>query len=238
MVGVGVGEGCRRRLVALLVLALHRTEKVAFLPFQFAGGEAVLVGALDLLEYGAEARLDTVRLDPRREGDDVQGFDVWGTSGAGVDVWRFGGLAALEQARIQHHEREPLHHRAPERVQVAARFGVELADEYELGCGRFGVREDLDDRGTSWPGTPVSGLSVASPAAALGCAGVAFRRRREVLLYPGLDGFHVEVAHGDDGHQVGPVPTVVVGTQALHRGVLDDLNEADGGAAGIERVAE
>ena len=81
---------------------------------------------------------------------------------------------------------------------------------------------------------PVGGLSGGG---ALLC-GLALRRRREVLLHLGLDILHVEVAHGDDGHQIGPVPALVVSAQALHGRVLDDLGAADRSAAGVERGAE
>ena len=59
-----------------------------------------------------------------------------------------------------------------------------------------------------------------------------------MLLHLGFDGLYVEVAHGDYGHQVGPVPPLVVGSQVLHGRVLDDLGAADGAAAGVERGAE
>ena len=237
VVGVLAGKVRGRGLFPLLVLVLDRAEQVALLALQLALGEAVLVGALNLLEHGRESGLDAVGLDPGREGGDVERVDVVVAGPAGGDVGRLGGLAALEQPRVEHHEGEALYDCAPEIRLVLDRFGVVLANEHELGGGRLWVGEDLDERGLVARHVDARSIGGLADGGALLC-GLALGRRREVLLDPGFDLRHVEVAHGDDGHQVGPVPALVVGAQGLDGGVLDDLGEADGGAAGVERVDE
>ena len=59
-----------------------------------------------------------------------------------------------------------------------------------------------------------------------------------MLLHLGFHRIDIEVANGDDGHQVRAVPALVVLPQVLCRRVLDDLREADGTAAGVEGGAE
>ena len=53
--------------------------------------------------------------------------------------------------------------------------------------------------------------------------GFAFWRRRKVLLDLCLEGLDVDVSHGDEGHEVGPVPSPVEINQALGGGVFDHL---------------
>ena len=67
---------------------------------------------------------------------------------------------------------------------------------------------------------------------------LTLRRGRKVLLDLGFDQLGIEVAHGDNSHQIGPVPALVEILQALGGGVLDNFREADGAPFGVLRVAK
>ena len=60
----------------------------------------------------------------------------------------------------------------------------------------------------------------------------------EVLADPRLDRVRLEVADGDDRHQVGPVPVVVEAPQGLVGRVLEDLAVADRQPLGVARAVE
>ena len=62
--------------------------------------------------------------------------------------------------------------------------------------------------------------------------------RREVLLHLRFDDRGIEVADGDDGHEIGSVPALVEGVELGDGRVLDDVDQANGTALGIAGVAE
>ena len=237
VVGVPIRQLARPPLIPLRVFAFHRAQQVDLLPRQLAVGEAVLADALQLLQQGGEAALDAGLLDHDRKGLDVQRLDHPRASGAGPQPGRVGGLTALEQPRVQHHEGQLLDRRAAEGRHVPAGLGGDLANQDELGAGRLGVGEDVDARRVvvgDREARPVGGVR---DGGALG-GGLALGRRREVLADLGLDQRRIEVAHGDHGHQVGPVPALVVGPQLLHGRGFEDLGQADRAAVGVAGGAE
>ena len=94
--------------------------------------------------------------------------------------------------------------------------GGKLADQDELGTGRLGVGEHFDARRV------VAGDIEARPIGGRRDGGMclgrlALGRRRKMLLHLGFDQCSIEVTHRNDGHEVGPVPTLIVLPQALDR---------------------
>ena len=146
-------------------------------------------------------------------------------------------MGALEKSCIEHHEGKAFQDIAPECRQVLTLVGGEVSDEDKLGAGRFCIGKDLDTR------IVVAG-DIESGPFGRGCDGcallgsLAFGRRREVLLHLGLDLLNIEVTHRDYGHQVGPVPTLVVFDQALYRRVFNDIRESYRGPVGVTRGPE
>ena len=59
-----------------------------------------------------------------------------------------------------------------------------------------------------------------------------------MLLNLGFHLHNIEITHGDDGHQVGPVPTLVVFDQALYGSVFNDFREPYRGPVGVARGPE
>ena len=139
---------------------------------------------------------------------------------------------------FEHHEGKAFHYIAPECGRVLTLVGSEVSDEDELGSGGFCIGKDLDTR------LVVAGGHRKVGPFGGGCDGsallvsLAFGRRSEVLLYLGLDLLNIEVTHGDDGHQVGPVPTLVVFDQALYGSVFNDFRESYRGPVGVARGPE
>ena len=230
-------EAGRGLLIALLVGALHGAEQVRLLAIQLAGGKAMPGGALDLLEQGLESALGPGLLRDDREGQDVERPDECRAPGPGPEVGRIGGLSSLEQPRVQHHEGELLDGEAPEGRHVASALGSNLADQGHLGAGRLGVREDVDDR-FGVVGDVVARQCGGRRDGGARLAGLALGRRGEVLPDLRLDQLWIEVTDGYDGHQVRPVPALVVRLQLLDGSGLDDLGEADRGPLRVARGAE
>ena len=81
-------------------------------------------------------------------------------------------------------------------------------------------------------------VMVGNRIAGLGGAPAGTVSRGEMLLDERFDAGPVEIAHGDDGHQVGAVPGPIEPLQGFGGEALDDLLLADGHALGVPRAAE
>ena len=109
--------------------------------------------------------------------------------------------------------------------------------QVHLGPGRLGIGEHHDARRVVF-GNVEAGPVCRGRDGGARLRGLTLGRRREVLPDLRLDQLGIEIAHCDDGHQVGPVPALVVVPETLHRGRLDHLGQADRVAVGVARGAE
>ena len=161
-----------------------------------------------------------------------------GPAAAGGQKRRIGLPAALVQPGVDHAGEQAIDQKATIGGPVVADLRRHLVidpqrGEVLLGIGRH-VHPQVRVRGNGIL-RPVSGRF--GPVGAR-IVGRSLRRRREVLADQGFHLVRVQVAHRDDGHQVGPVPALVEGAQVVGRRGLDDLQQAERQPHRVLGVAE
>ena len=222
------GEGVGLALVAFGERALVRAEQILFRAIELGRGEPVLLQADRLGEHGVESAKDAAVGHVGRQRERVAVAEERAFPTAGADERRVGLLAKLVEAVVQHHAEQ----RLGEILPVAADGGGLPMRHLEVdGCRRvlgFLVGGDGDERRVL--------VGNAELRARLGV-----RLRRDVAemgLDELLDLRRVEVADGDDGHEVRAVP---VGVEPGHRARLERLERplvADGKPLGVARALE
>jgi hypothetical protein len=207
---------------------LEVAQHLAFLALDLGLREAEPGHLLALFVEGPEAAGDAAVGDEGREDEDVLRPDETPLARDGPEERRVGLLGDLDEAAVEHGVEEPLdEHPAvvPDRILAGERELVVNGDDALFGLL---VRGDGEER------VVVVGDGIGRPRRRAGRR----RERGEVLLDELLDAGLVEIADGDDGHEVGPVPGPVVALERLDREALDDLLLADGVPVGVAGAAE
>ena len=146
-------------------------------------------------------------------------------------------MASLGEAGIEHHECQSFDHVTPKCSHVITRIRGKLSDQDELGTGRLGIGEHVDEWVLMARNVEARSFGGGSDSGGF-LSDLALRRWGKVLLDLALNRLGIEVAHGDNSHQIGPVPALVEILQALGGGVLDNFREANGAPFGVLRVTQ
>ena len=222
------GEAPGLELVALAPGLLHGAQLLLLLAGQLRDRESVLADPLGLGEQGLETAVEAVVLDAGGELDHLLGAHRVVAAGEGPEEGRLGLGGQLVEAPVEHAVVEALDQAlpvgAPGRV-VARVLLVHDADDVGRGLR---VGDDGEE------GFLVIGHRRLGPHRGL-CRG---RHPPQVLGDQTLHVGGLEVAHGDEAHQVRPVPAAVEPADRVVMEGVEDRLLADGDALGVPGVGE
>ena len=172
--------------------------------------------------------LELAPLDRGEEGVRVLRARERTAARAGEGEGRIGALGDLAEARVHHPIVESIHDPTAELRDRAHALGGVEPEQLDGRVRILLVRLDRDER-----------LGVVGHLRVLAHARLARRGdAREALANRGLHRLRVEVADGDDGHQVGAVPVAIEGTCQGVGEALEVLARADRKARGVLRALE
>ena len=221
----------KRDAVGVLPVAVEALVVLQHLrlgPLQFRRGEAVLLHAchfghdhVDAVEDAVVQQLCAHRVGVHRAHQVAAAHERGGEG-------RIRLPANLVQAEVEHGVEERLQQVLPVVGCAFGRDGRQLADQLEDRLRVFGIGDD------QVAGVVVGGHVKRRARVRVGRLGQIGEAFSDHLL----DRVHVEVAHGNHGHEIGPVPRLVVAPHGLRGRSAHDLHVADGLAVGVAGIAE
>ena len=223
---LGVGRG----ILGLLLGqgALEGAHHLAFIALELGRGEAVPGHPLPFRVKGPQPSRDAALLGEGREDESLLRADERPVARDRSQERRPGLLGHLGETLVEHADEQPLDEHLPVGADRALVPQRQLVVDRHDAVGGLLVGDDREQR------LAVVGDGVVRARRSAG----AHEDGPEVLLDELLDAAPVEVADGDDGHQVRAVPGPVVALQGLVGEGLDDLFLADGQALGVARAPQ
>ena len=211
------GQLLRGRFVLFLEAFLGAGEELLLGAVEFGGGEAEFFHPFVFVQHGFQAPLQRARFGHDETLEGVVLADESARVAATELKRRVGLLGEFLEAVAEHGVDQAAHDELAAIGEGALHQPGVFVHQERNGVGLFLVGHDGDLR------AGVNGDFEIGPG--LGAAG--FRDAAELFLDEFLDRVHVEIAHGDDGLQVGAVPGFVEGADGFGLEILEHLLGAD-----------